>query len=152
RRVYVDFDTPDADVSRPRPAAPPRASLPARAAAAPSGSPAPRTPETSARPREAMKAAAGRFQEMLPFLLSTSQASPDVLNALSGSLAELQTSIRGITPDSSSQHAHELLSSAIGLATHAARADFKGDRSAEARQAAALFSAAQVELNRPSNN
>jgi hypothetical protein len=150
RRVYVDFDTPDGADTQMGPSAPTQSA--SQTTTPRPASAARRPPETDASARRAVSAAAARFEQLLPFLLSASQSSPDALSALSGSISELQSSLRAVAPDEASADTHELLSSAVGLAAHAVRADFLGDRGAEARQAAALFSAAQGELDRAGGN
>lgn len=167
RRVYVDLarvssglfevqgvDTSVAATTPPRDAV---ARPTAAAGARPSPSRADAARSDAAVPAPAADARAGepgdedtllgpirtRFEEIQPFLRSAAAApDPTVLDALRGTLTELERELRAAAPHPGSA-SRGLLASAIELAKQAVARDFAGDRAAQVREATAQFAAAR---------
>jgi hypothetical protein len=155
RRIYIDLIPPEVPTISSMPA-PPRAGVPGaspiparseRAAAAVSAN---RIDAAVDRPAIASRldAAIGRFDEIRPFLLSSTAptaVNPAVLAALAQTVGALQQSLRSGDFKGEAGRRYQLLVSATALAAEALRPDFNGDRAAKARQAAAVFDAARTE-------
>ena len=69
-----------------------------------------------------------------------------MLDALARTLTTVHESLRAIDVPGAAMPAHNLLTSAVVLATRAVEADFKGDRLGQAHRALALFEAAKAQL------
>ena len=151
RTVYVDL-APVTTTLRPEvlpvpPRFDPRREVPqapavARAqVSAPSNSSSPGSYEREVRPLLA------RLTEIGPFLTSAAAApADDVLQAVGGTLAEVEQPLRTMNVPQSSRPAHNVLLSAVATASRAVARDFRGDRVVQAQRALALLDAAKSEI------
>lgn len=155
-RVYVDVSRAQAEIDDV-PAAPdpmrvdrPRTAqarqVPAPTASAPEGAAVVTAPSEDEY-RAAIRPVIARFEEIQPFLrAAVTSPNPDVLAALGGTFLELEQSVRATEVPLDSAAFHGLLASAVQLAKTAVAPEFRGDRVAQAREAAAQFAAAKVRL------
>ena len=95
--------------------------------------------------RQAITEPVARLAEISPFLMSAAGApSPDVLDAVGHTLTTVHDTLRALEVPTAAAPAHNLLTSAVVLATRAVAADFNGDRVAQARRALALVDDAKA--------
>jgi hypothetical protein len=98
------------------------------------------------RYRGAIRPLIVRFEEMEPFLVSATQAPPEVLAALGHTLATLGDSLRAIEVPSDLANTHGMFTSALRVAVRAVDPALRGDRATEVRQALALFDLGKAQL------
>jgi hypothetical protein len=155
RTVYVDL-APTTTTLRPkvlpapprfdrrREAAPQIAQAPPVARAQGSSLPNSTSPDSYEREVRPLLA---RLTEIGPFLTSAAAApADDVLQAVSGTLAEVERPLRAMSVPQDSRPAHNVLLSAVATASRAVALDFKGDRVVQAQRALALLDAAKSEI------
>ena len=140
RRVYIDFWMPDVPAGREgppyesQPDAPPPDSA-GRALTARQGSPdsVGRAFTARQRYRDAIEPPLARFEAIEPFLLSAAASpSSEVMGALERMLSDLDASVRAIEPPADAATAHASLIATVERARASVRADFDGDRRAQA--------------------
>ena len=98
----------------------------------------------------AIQPALDRMERLAPFLVSAA-ASPSapVLKALEETLMTISQSIVAVDVPAQSREAHQLLTSALSLATHAVAPTFGGDRTAQTREALTLIDRATGRTSAP---
>ncbi|MGH9256245.1 MAG: hypothetical protein ACRD3C_16940 [Vicinamibacterales bacterium] len=145
RTLYVDF----APVTAPRREIPavPRLERPQDT---PRSQPV--TPATVQSPagnyEQAVRPSLARLAEIGPFLASAAATPSDgVLEAVGGTLAEVEQALRAMDVPQASRPAHHVLLSAVAAARRAVAPEFSGDRVAQARRALALLDAAKSEIH-----
>lgn len=84
----------------------------------------------------------------MPFVMSAVKSpSPEILGALTATLASLEGSLRELSMTGDAGSAHAGLLSAAASARQAVDSGFTGDRIAEAHKAAALFESAKARVH-----
>jgi hypothetical protein len=90
-----------------------------------------------------------RLTEVGPFLTSAAKSpADDVLRAVGGTLSEVEEPLRAMNVPQASRPVHNVLLSAVAMASRAVAPDFRGDRVIEAQRALALLDAAKSEILR----
>jgi hypothetical protein len=104
------------------------------------------SPSASSYERE-VRLLLARLTEISPFLASAAAApANDVLQAVGGTLAEVEQPLRTMNVPQASRPAHNVLLSAVATASRAVAPDFRGDRVVQAQRALALLDAAKSEI------
>jgi hypothetical protein len=97
---------------------------------------------------EQLRAAAARFAEVIPFLLSAATTpSREVLGALAPMLEGQVAALKALSVTGDSAAAHGLLIAATAAARRASDPAFAGDRLAQAHQAVGLFESATARMS-----
>jgi len=138
RRVYLDLAFPRAPWRVTHPAVTSEAAREERATTQVTAVTAPAADAYN----EQLRAVAGRFKEIEPFLMSAaSSPEPDVLAALGHSVDAVRESIQAMAAPPDLEPYRQSMISAVARASSALAPDFSGDRSAAVREAVALFEA-----------
>jgi hypothetical protein len=126
RRVYIDFWMPDVPAGREGPPYEPQPNAPPPDSAG-------RALTARQRYRDAIEPPLARFEAIEPFLLSAVAApSSEVMGALERMLSDLDASFRAIEPPADAATAHASVIATVERARASVRADFDGDRRAQA--------------------
>jgi hypothetical protein len=127
RRVYIDFWMPDVPAGREGPPYEPQPNAPPPDSAG-------RALTARQRYRDAIEPPLARFEAIEPFLLSAVATTPssEVMGALERMLSDLDASVRAIEPPADAATAHASMIATVERARASVRADFDGDRRAQA--------------------
>jgi general secretion pathway protein A len=139
---YEKRSAPVPRASVPRPAAKgPTDSLPPQASVSPAADASASAKASADKPEDTayeavVNPAIERFERLAPFLMSAA-ASPSapVLKALEDTLTTLSQSVSGMDVPTESRYTHQMLTSAISMATVAVNPGFAGNRTDQTRQA-----------------
>ena len=97
--------------------------------------------------REMIAPTVARLETVEPFVLAAVAApSPDVLNALSGTMTGLKQWLNAVEPPAAWAETHRALVGVVSLAISSLEPAFIGNRAARAQEAFALFDEAKVVL------